>query len=465
MADRSAGSPAYARHRLALLDQLASELHRVTHRNQQMQCLWLYDREVDLAGLERTYARRCAMPGNRLIEPSPLPFGRPRWVHGPRPGDPIRVGDGVLPRASLLAWANAHARLPSDPVAGPAWHVAVQRFDDGTSAVSITGSHLVMDGLGVVRSIEAAVLGTEVACDYLPRHGRGRRTAIADDLRQALADLPAGAAAGARATAMAIRGRLARPSDGLSRDDPAHHGEGTDADGERIVELPAVIVGVDAAAWDARARDLAGHPHGLMPALAARVAAGLGRLHRTDGSVSLVMPLDVRRGLDDDRALAFIFANVAIDPDAAQTSLRPVERAVLAGMRSAQRQPEMLGSLLPVVPWLPRRSATLLLDALFAYGDERPVTCSHVGTLPAAMGAIDGAPCRRLIGRGVDTNVTLRDLRRTHGHLVVVGSRFRDTVSIGIEGYEPSAGTTTGDLAAIARTALADLGLPGTIEA
>ena len=47
----SAGAPTYARHRLAWLDQLAYELFRATGRSQLMQCLWLYDRDVNRAAL------------------------------------------------------------------------------------------------------------------------------------------------------------------------------------------------------------------------------------------------------------------------------------------------------------------------------------------------------------------------------------------------------------------------------
>ena len=66
-------TPTDTHHRLAWLDQLAYELFRVTGRNQLMQCLWLYNRNVDLDGLERMLERLAAISFNRLIEPSPLP--------------------------------------------------------------------------------------------------------------------------------------------------------------------------------------------------------------------------------------------------------------------------------------------------------------------------------------------------------------------------------------------------------
>ena len=74
---RTNGTSARARHRLAWLDHLAFELFRSTGRSQLMQCLWLYDREIDESALSRTYDRLVALAFNRLIEPSPLPLARP----------------------------------------------------------------------------------------------------------------------------------------------------------------------------------------------------------------------------------------------------------------------------------------------------------------------------------------------------------------------------------------------------
>src|SRR3982074_3533635 len=166
---RTPPSPGYARHRLAWLDQLAYELFRVTRRSQLMQCLWLYDRDVDLAALAQTRERLAALSYNRLIEPSPLPWARPRWVKAGGTSILLEQGSHPLPRSRLMPWANQRARAPIAPVIGPGGRMAIQPFDDGSTAVSIVGSHLLLDGMGALRVIEAAVNGTAFPSPYLPQ--------------------------------------------------------------------------------------------------------------------------------------------------------------------------------------------------------------------------------------------------------------------------------------------------------
>ena len=51
-------------HRLSFFDQLAFELHRLTGRNQLMQCLWIYDTAVNREALEAVFARMLVHRGN-----------------------------------------------------------------------------------------------------------------------------------------------------------------------------------------------------------------------------------------------------------------------------------------------------------------------------------------------------------------------------------------------------------------
>jgi hypothetical protein len=60
--------------------------------------------------------------------------------------------------------------------------------------------------------------------------------------------------------------------------------------------------------------------------------------------------------------------------------------------------------------------------------------------------------------------VTRGELERTHGHLVVVASRYHDQLSIAIEAYEPGADHSVERLRDIALRALADFGLDGQVE-
>lgn len=93
-----------------------------------------------------------------------------------------------------------------------------------------------------------------------------------------------------------------------------------------------------------------------------------------------------------------------------------------------------------------------------------PTSCTNIGALPEAVACIDGAPCRYLVARAVDVNVTLGDLHRTHGHLVVAGSRFNGTVCVAVEAYRLGGDNSTAHVRDVVRQALEDLRLEGTLE-
>jgi len=424
-----------------------------------MQCLWLYEKDVDLAALDRTYRRLCALPGNRLIEPSPVPFGRHRWVRASRPLDSVQYNDETLPRSSLLRWANAHARMPIDPVGGPAWLLGVQRFSDGSSAVSLVGSHLLFDGVSALRSIEAAIDGTPRESAYLPKGARRPIAALVADLAQALVDVPQTLRALVR-----LAPPLARRVAHARRPSPPPAVLSTPAESADGVSLPAVAVMVGAQQWAQRARQLGGHKHGLLLAFAARVAMHMGRRRPSDGAVRLVMTVNQRRATDDDRALAISFSTLTVDPLPVADDLRSIEQSLKAALRAITQEPDAMARLFPVVPWMPRLATAALLDQMFSYADGATVSCSNLGELPGALARIDGTICHRLLTRAVDVNVTPRDLARTHGHLVIVSSRINGTLSLCIEGYQLGTENTTEQLCDVAERTLAEFGLDGVVE-
>lgn len=454
-------TPAHTRYRLAWLDQLAYELFRVTGRSQLIQCLWLYDRDVNLAALAQTNERLAALPFNRLIEPSFLPLGRPSWVKPATGPVPLEQSPDVLARSRLLQWANRHARMPIDPVAGPAWRMAVQRFDDGSTAVSVVGSHLVIDGMGAVLAIEAAANGKDLPSPYLPKRRRGWLTGRVSDVLQILADTPRTVAALAR-IARASWSRPTAPVPGAVAADAD-----TRVDERAVVELPAVAVTIESRVWDACALRLGGRTNTLLPAFVASLASNLGRSRPSDGAISLLLPVNTRRGLDDERALAIEFRTMNVAPAGLTTNLRPLDAQMKTVLRGAKaNQVDALAPLLPAVAWMPRTVATALVNRLFTYADELPVSCSNMGTLPDGLTRIDGAPCTRVLTRAVDVNVTRHDLERSHGHLVVVASRYNESVCLCIEAYqlEPKP-TTTDELCLVTSRTLADFGLDAVIDA
>ena len=454
-------SPTNTNHRLAWLDQLAFEFFRVTGRSQLMQCLWLYDREVNLEALAQTNERLSALAFNRLIEPSPLPWARPRWVKPARLSLPFETSPEILPRSRLLHWANELARTPIDPVTGPAWRMAVQRFDDGSTAVSTVGSHLIIDGMGAVNAIAAAANGQELPSAYLPQGTRGWLSASISDARQILTDAPSTLAALGKLAQAKFRQskEIKQPTAETAKDDTHNRSE--------MVELPAVAVTIASEVWDACAQRLGGQANTLLPGFVARLASHMGRHGSADGTITLLVPIDRRRGLDDERALAIEFRTMNVVPTDLAKNLHPLNAQLKGLLRGTNKsQANALASLLPAIAWMPGTIATALLNQMFTYDKEPPVSCSNLGTLPEGLARIDGAPCGRVLTRAVDVNVTRKDLERSHGHLVVVASRHDKTVSLCIEAYQLTpAPTTTEKLRQEVIRTLADFELDAIIDA
>ena len=90
---------------LDLTDQALFLSERATSTTNVLQCIWAYDRAIDIDGL-RTFhhhlgrGRLC-----RRIERSPLPFGRHRWVSPDEQSD-LEVVAMPRPRSEIDAWCS-----------------------------------------------------------------------------------------------------------------------------------------------------------------------------------------------------------------------------------------------------------------------------------------------------------------------------------------------------------------------
>lgn len=448
-------------HQLAWLDQLAFELFMSSGRNQLMQCIWLYDRNINIDALKHTVERLAAMHFNRLIEPSPLPWGRPRWL---KPADKPTISGinaAMRPRSHLVQWANEQTHAPIHPVTGPPWRISLQRFEDGSSAISIVGSHLVLDGIGALRAIEAAVTGKTIPNPYITRGTRSWITRCALDMRQTIADAPDILAAIVKFLQTSRRKSITDAVSASRRSPKAAHSK------SEYVELPFVAVTVKIRDWEACAQRLGGHANTLLPAFVATLASHLGRRRSSDGCVSLIVPVNRRHGLDDERALAIEFHTLVLDPSKLTTHLQPVNILLKSLLRRVnEKQTDPLKSILPAIAWMPRKFILSIVNRLFNYAENLPVSCSDLGILPDGLTRIDGAACVRVLTRAVDVNVTRKDLERSHGHLVVVVSRYDTNISLCIEAWQDKPSTTTQEaLSRLTQLTLDEFRLEATLEA
>lgn len=451
-------SPSGARGQLDYLDQAGLELLRATERGQLVQGVWVYKHPLDLDGLASFHQRVGAGLLGRLIERSPLPFARPHWVTREGPQVDIITAEHPLPPAQLMDWADELATRPIDPEFGPGWLLAVQPLTDGTTAVSFVVSHCLVDGGGAIVAVWDAILGNRRDFGYLQPRSRGRIAAAASDLRATVRELPnlvKGLSAVARVAAREMTS--ARKSAAAASPGPA----GDDA---TVVIIPSAVVIVDSDIWDARAAALGGNNYSLAAGYAARVAQHLGRTRASDGSVSLILAGSGRTGLDDDRALAMTFATAVIDPSEVTEDLTATRSAARAARAKITTEPDAALGLLPLVPWFPQPMAKAFASEMFAYADALPVSCSNMGDLPADIARVDGTTAEVFFARSVDQNVTLRDLRRSQGTLVVINGRINGKTWIAVEAFQLDSDNSREHLRKVLEQTLAEFGLSGEIH-
>ncbi|WP_299563993.1 hypothetical protein [uncultured Mycolicibacterium sp.] len=443
--------------RLDYADQVMFLNQIATGQEAVCQLVWVYRRAVDLDAVKRFYRRFGQGIYGRLIERSPLPFGRHRWVRCHGPQAPLDI-DPPRPPEALSDWADERAQMPIDPERGPGWRMAVLPMTDGSTAVTFVGSHCLGDGVGTFAAIADAVTGTTRDLGYPPPRSVSRARAAARDLRETARDLPLVARTLVTAGRLTWQRRreLLRPVPKPTVALPS--------DADEAITVPAASVYIDLAAWDARAESLGGNAHSMMAGFAARLADRIGRRRAADGAVTLNIPISDRAGEQDTRANAVLLTNISIDPTVVTTDLGPARAAIREGLRAARETPDEMLQLLPLAPFIPKRAVRQGGNAVFGFVDDLPVSCSNLGDVDPTVTRIDGTPADFLMLRGVDRHVTRRFLETRPGLLTVVGGRIAPQMSITVVGYHPGAPNTKPWLREQIAAALADFDLSGVIH-
>ncbi|MCV7226814.1 hypothetical protein H7J73_12330 [Mycolicibacterium komossense] len=430
---------------------------RATGEEAVMQCAWLYEHPVDLEGLRRFHRNFGYGLAGRRIEPSPLPFGRHRWVSSLGPPVGIDFVEHPRPREELSDWLDERAQLPIDPQWGPAWHLGVLPLTDGSTAVTMVGSHCIGDGGGAFLTVFEAVNGVNRDLGYPPPLSRTRSRAILTDARETVQGLPEVA----RTVAEAVRQARKRKRDSASSGAPAPRDVAGRHDDELVV-APAITVFVDAAEWDARAAALGGNSYALSAGFAAKLAQRIGRVRAVDGMVTLNVPINDRT-LEDTRANAVTLGDITVDPTNVTSDLTALRLAIRESLKARKDSPDEALKLLPLIPFLPKRAVRKTADAMFNFADL-PVSCSNLGELPADIGRADGTDAEFVYVRGVDGAVTRGFLEARRGLLTVISARVNGRLSLAIIAYRPGAENTKPELRELAAKVLAEFELTGIID-
>ncbi len=437
---------------LDLFDQALFRFEEATGVTSVGQCVWVYNRAVDIDGLRRFHRHLQRGRLSRRIERSPLPFGRHRWVS---PGDEseLEIVATPRPREEFDAWLREQAVKRLDAERGPGWHLAVLPFTDGGAGVSLVALHSLADGMAGCLAVVEAACGYDSAIDWPAAGSRGRWQALREDARQTRRDIPAMRRAVVAAAAAARAARRNRGSAGQAGPPPA-----LSAGPDEAITIPTATVFIDADEWDARAEALGGTGNALLAGLAARLAQRVGRV-TADGSVTLAIPVSERTA-DDTRANAVANVDVAVDPAPATTDLRGIRAAIKQALIHRQEVPDDRSVLLPLVPLLPKRLARRCVGV--ATGNAIGVVSSNLGAAPAAVNRPDGTDADYICVMSLYPGMTKATMERTGGVLALLSARVNRQVFVSVQAYQPGRPNSKDVLQQALSSALGDFSLNAT---
>ncbi len=434
---------------LPFADQAMYLAHAAGGQHAVIQLLWRYRRTVDLAALSRTSANLAHGPLARLVRPALLPFGRHHWSAAPPPPNDVAIAAGPLPLSLLQDWADAQVDLPLDPAQGPPWRFTAQRFADGSTVVSLVVSHCIADGMATAHAVSDAARGERRP----PGHPgpQGAAALLAAEMLRSIKDAPATLKA---LTALARRVRTQHAHARKTATEPSS----AETD-RRGVAFPSAFLRVPADAWDARARKLGSNRFTLLVAVTAAFALALGR--QRGGEVTLLIPVNQREGRADTGANRVSLATLKLAASELDGPLRALQRRLQSTLVEMRRTPDPVESLLPLVPFVPRRAFAAAGQLALGALADLPVTCSHMGDLPRDLLRIDGADADRFCFRGVDRGARAQALEQRQGVATLLAGVIPGMILLNFVAYQPGVITCTPDLRGLVEGLLARFELVG----
>lgn len=432
---------------LDLFDQAIFLAERATGITDIVQCVWVYDRAIDTESLQRFHAHLQRGRLSRLIERSPVPFGRPRWVASDCTAD-MEVVAEARPRDRFDDWLAEQAKTRIDAERGPGWHLGVLRFTDGGTGISLVVSHSLTDGALLNDALAAAACGRHDTVVWPARRSRRWWRAVGADLGQAACDLPD---IGRAAIALVRQAPTATGSSGTAIRPASTSATGSD---ERIT-IPTATIFVDEQAWDARANALGGSSNALLVGLAAHLAQQMGRV-AADGSVELTMPVNERVD-DDTRANAVSHLTFAVNPTPAATDLREIRATIKRALVGRGEMPDARRALVPIVPLLPQWVFRRLVG--MAAASPIGVNSSNIGTIPPNATRPDGTQADYFAINTAYPGMTKTTMHRIGGRLQLHSGRADGRIFVTVLAYEPGKPNSAAVLRQKLQHALGDFAL------
>jgi hypothetical protein len=431
------------------VDETIFRFEEATGVTSMGQCVWVYNRAIDMDGLRRFHGHLQRGRLSRRIERSPLPFGRRRWV-SPRDEPELEIAT-PRPREQFEAWLAEQAAIPLNAEHGPGWHLAVLPFTDGGAGVSLVALHSLADGMAGCLAVVEAACGYDSAIAWPAAGSRRRWQALREDAHQAARDLPG------IGRALLAAARLARSDhDGAVQAAPR---PAPPTGPDESIALPTETIFVDADEWDARAEALGGTSNSLLAGLAARLARRVGRV-TVDGSVTLGIPVNERTA-GDTRANAVANVDITVDPARAATDLRAIRAATKQALIRRGDATDNRRELLPLVPLMPQRLVRRIVGV--AAGSPTAVVSSNIGVVDPDAYRPDGTPAEQFAIKAPHPDVSTSIMDRFGGMLSVASGRANGEVFVSVVGYQPGLPHSNEALRHALSGALSDLSLTARV--
>lgn len=431
---------------LSFADQGMVLAHSVGSQQVVIQVLWRYHRPVNLDMLMRFRDHLAHGVLARLVEPATLPFGRYRWCTFSPKFSPLEMDSSPISTDAMQAWIDQQVTLPLDPVSGPAWSLSAQLLDDQSTVVSLVVSHCIADGVTIVRAVTAAVQGERRALSFPLRATYHSTRAITAELLRAARDFPATLSA------------LISLSKKFSAAQPARRQLKTSTSvDDRNVSFPSCFIRVPLADWDAKEKSFGVNRLTLLTAVTAEFAKLLGRT--SNGNIHLLIPVNRRKRLSDTDANSVSIATLNVTVDTQRERLSELRRHLKSTLLKARREPDLLTSLLPLIPFVPKRAFSaathLAMDALATL----PVTCSYLGELPGDVLKIDGEVADLIACRGVDRQARVCDMEARQGVATLLAGAIPGFLLLNFVAYQPGVVTQSQHLRALTEKLLTNYGI------
>jgi hypothetical protein len=431
---------------LAYIDQASFLAMRANGHEPVQQLAWIYDHDIDVERLREVHANLGYGLLGRRIERSALPFGRHRWVAAHHQGDlevtPARAA------AQLGAWLDEQGMVRVDPEHGPSWRMAMVPFSEGGGAVTLMVSHSVADVGAILLSLFAALGGMKSDLGFPAPGARTKRSALREDVKAFRQSVPDIRDAFKAAVPVLRDGRPATPRPKM----PARVQETATA------IRPTVFAVVDAAEWDARAKELGGNSGSLVAGFAVRLGYIAGQV-RDDGTVALNFPVSDRKE-NDTRANALTGMSVSGDPAEVLNNLATIRADLKAGLKEVADKPNPLLSSLALSPVTPKRVARRL--EWLVLGEGPVVGCSNMGDVPDVLAQIDGTQAEFVLARGVQWPIGPAELDRIGNWLFVGSGRLNGKLLLFVTAWQVGSNNSREHFTELVRQALADFKLSGT---